>query len=321
MKRTLSLIFTLALSVAFAGCGGKGGSTSGPSDNGTGGTGGSDGGTGGGTSIGSTVARNPQSGGNFLDVTTFPNTEIVSGCPGVDCIPALTDPSFVDPSSAEASYLLDTDIVMGLVINGEAKAYPHNIGWWHEIVNDEVGGHPVMVTLCPLTGTGMVFDGVDVAGERFYNGVSGLLFNNNLVMYDRPATGPATLFPQMIYKGISGPRTGESLNLLPVMETTWGYWKQLYPATKVISGETGVYDRSFYVSYPYIQSGADYRIVNEFLMYPLFPSFDSNQTSRFFEIKDLTLVLLCQLMDRLVSFWQTGGYQWTSKHRQTLCPS
>ena len=282
MRYMLSLICVIAVSFALAGCGGKGGSPSGPTDGGTGSTG--EGTIGSGSS-----ARDAQQDGNFLDVDTFPQNLIVQGCPGVDCIPALTDPTFVDASSADAGYLRDTDLVMGVVANGEAKAYPHNIGWWHEVVNDKVGEQPVVVSLCPLTGTGMVFDGKWEDGERLYTGVSGLLFNNNLVMYDRPLEGSSTLFPQMIHKGIVGPRQGQALKLMPVVETTWSYWKALYPNTKVISGNTGVHSMDQYMAYPYIQGGADYRIVDDFVIYPLSPSYDENQTSRFFRPKHMTL--------------------------------
>ncbi len=78
------------------------------------------------------------SGGNFLNVDTFPLDLIVSGGVGRDGIPALTDPRFVSATSADARYIADSDPVMGVVIGGEAKAYPHNIGWWHEIVNDKI---------------------------------------------------------------------------------------------------------------------------------------------------------------------------------------
>ena len=85
---------------------------------------------------------------------------------------------------------------MGLFINGEAKAYPHNIGWLHEITNDVVGGKPVVVSFCPLTGTGMVFDGGELSVNRLTCGVSGNLFNNNLMMYDRRDNlSDPTLYP------------------------------------------------------------------------------------------------------------------------------
>ena len=91
---------------------------------------------------------------------------------------------------------------MGIVINGEPRAYPHNIGWWNEIVNDRIGDQSVVVSLCPLTGTGQVFNATDSDGSQIEFGVSGLLINSNLVMYDR--RDGETLYPQMIYTAING---------------------------------------------------------------------------------------------------------------------
>ena len=164
-------------------------------------------------------------GGNYLNTVMFPFDwifEIVNR----DEIPALTDRKMTSPGDENARYLLPDDKVFGVNINGDIRAYPHNIGWWHEIMNDVVGGVPIIMTFCPLTSTGMLFDGRGADG-RIELGVSGLLFNNNLIMYDRRDDGASpTLYPQMVAKGISGPRTNEELKLLPVIETTWRYWQQ-----------------------------------------------------------------------------------------------
>lgn len=144
---------------------------------------------------------------NFPTWNTFPSDKMASGGVPRDGIPALTNPKFVAASSSEANYVRNTDLVLGAVINGEARAYPENILWWHEIVNDEIGGQRVMMTFCPLTGTGLFFR----APDRSAN-------------VDR-------------------------LELLPVIETTWEKWKELYPATTVISRNTG-FNRD-YTAYPY----------------------------------------------------------------------
>ncbi|MGH7600348.1 MAG: DUF3179 domain-containing protein [bacterium] len=94
---------------------------------------------------------------NFPVWGSFPMNRIVSGGVPRDGIPALTNPKFVEPSSAEARYVRSSDLVLGAVVNGEAKAYPENILWWHEIVNDVIAGQKVMMTFCPLTGTGLFF--------------------------------------------------------------------------------------------------------------------------------------------------------------------
>ena len=109
---------------------------------------------------------------NFLDVSSFPMNRLISGGVAKDGIPALTDPGFVRAGSADAAYLLDEDLVLGVFLNGIAKAYPHNIGWHHEIVNDVASDRRLVVTLCPLTGTGMVFDGQGEGNGRLELGVS-----------------------------------------------------------------------------------------------------------------------------------------------------
>ena len=207
---------------------------------------------------------------NFLDPGTFPYNRIESGGVPKDGIPALTDPVRVSAGSSEADYLRDVDLVMGVVINGEAVAYPHNIGWHHEIVNDVVGGQPIVVSFCPLTGTGLVFNGLGADGSRLTCGVSGLLFNNNLIMYDR--RDDKTLYPQMIHKGINELWLNQELELLPVVETTWRMWKQLYPETQVVGGFTGIFGPGQYTLYPY----GGYRSANASPLFRIFPSTGSN---------------------------------------------
>lgn len=112
---------------------------------------------------------------------SVPLDQIVDGGPGKDGIPALLAPRFV--SAEEATFLQDADRVLGLTQGAEAKAYPIKILNWHEIVNDVVGGKPVVVTYCPLCGTGIAFD-ANVRGSRHTFGVSGLLYQSDLLMYD-----------------------------------------------------------------------------------------------------------------------------------------
>ena len=197
--------------------------------------------------------------GTYLDLNSFPYDAIVSGGPPKDGIPALTNPVFINPQFVE--YLVPDDLVLGVVINGEARAYPHNIGWWHEIVNDKIGGRSISVTFCPLTGTGLVFDATSEDGRQFELGVSGLLFNTNLILYDR--RDGTTLYPQIAFKAVSGPRKGDTLELLPVIETTWETWQELYPRTRVI--ERGLYGIEAYTSYPY----GEYRTDHQYLIFDL----------------------------------------------------
>jgi hypothetical protein len=184
-------------------------------------------------------------------------THLRSGGVPPDGIPAMTNPQIVGPE--EAFYLSDDDLVLGVYLDGQARAYPHNLGWHHEIVNDRIGDRPISVTFCPLTSTGLVFAAADTTGTQIEFGVSGLLINSNLVLYDR--SDQESLYPQMIFTGISGPHKGKRLQLLPVTETTWGLWKQLHPDTRIVQAGTGlerydfalrhIYDDERYRNYPY----------------------------------------------------------------------
>lgn len=142
---------------------------------------------------------------------SIPTSQIFNGGPGKDGIPALTDPPRVraglQADLAAISYLRGDDRIIGLDIGGEAVAVPLNLLWWHEIVNLRVGGRPLAVSHCPLTGSSMVFDREPLHGTEF--GVSGLLYRTNLIMYDR--VGEESLWPQMSRGARCGPRTGTGL--------------------------------------------------------------------------------------------------------------
>ena len=163
-----------------------------------------------------------------------------------DGIPALSNPVLIPPDHTEADYLLPTDRVIGIEIDGEYLAFPHNVLWWHEIANmDELG---LAVTYCPLTGSSMVFHREVVNGDEF--GVSGLLFKNNLVMFDRAGPGvEVSLWPQMLAGASCGPSEGDDLPMYPALEIEWAHWVALHPDTRVLSGATG-FARD-YTRYPY----------------------------------------------------------------------
>jgi Protein of unknown function (DUF3179) len=172
-----------------------------------------------------------------------------------DAIPSLPNtgppegaPKFVPAGDVALGYLRANDMVVGIFDGIEAKAYPHNVLWWHEIVNDTVGGQPLSVSFCPLTGSALVF-----TARASGHGTSGSLYNSNLVMYDHAT---ASLFSQLRRQAISGPRKGERLPEIPFVETTWARWVQMHPDTKVLSSETGF--RRDYTRYPY----GDYRVDN-----------------------------------------------------------
>ncbi|MBI5198108.1 MAG: DUF3179 domain-containing protein [Nitrospirae bacterium] len=185
---------------------------------------------------------------NGFDLTThaIPLEEIASGGPPRDGIPALTNPPFI--KAGQATYLRDEDRVLGLTLGREVRAYPIRILNWHEIVNDSMGDRAVVVTYCPLCGTGMAFDPV-VDGKRLTFGVSGLLYNSDVLLYDRQ-TG--SLWSQIKQEAVTGPLMGARLNLLFLLHTTWGEWRAQHPDTLVLSRETGHsrnYDRDPYADY------------------------------------------------------------------------
>jgi hypothetical protein len=182
----------------------------------------------------------------FSDIScSIPNSEILNGGPGKDGIPALTDPRLVTREDLEAEYLSDLDRVVGLMVDEEPLAIPLNIFWWHEIVNLNIGGAPLAITHCPLTGSSIGFDRSAAAGAEF--GVSGLLFRNNLIMYDR--ANEESLWPQMVRGARCGVRSGTDLDMVPVIEMTWIGWRTLHPDTRVVSSETG--HARDYRRYPY----------------------------------------------------------------------
>ena len=162
-----------------------------------------------------------------------PLDKIKSGGPPKDGIPSIDKPNFV--AASEANFVSDNDIVIGLQINGETKAYPLFILVWHEIVNDVVGGVPVAVTYCPLCFTNQVFERT-INGKVTEFGTSGKLYNSNLVMYDRNTDSQ---WSQAIGMAITGELTSHVLKRVPFDVAKWSDWKTLYPGTLVLTTNTG----------------------------------------------------------------------------------
>jgi hypothetical protein len=219
--------------------------------------------------LGLTVALGVSCGGGDTGVSDFvgssngsaclvPESELVSGGPGRDGIPALTNPVVVSASDGDA-FLAPSALVLGVVENGETRAYPHNVLWWHEIVNDELGGIPITVSYCPLTGSGMVYE-PRIGGQTLNFGVSGLLFDNNLVLFDRATD---SLWSQMRVQSVCGSFSGTVPALKPVVQSRWSAWKAMYPETTVLSFSTG-FSRN-YDQYPY---GAYDQVGNDSLLFP-----------------------------------------------------
>jgi hypothetical protein len=188
-----------------------------------------------------------------LDNSLIPVNDIKKGGPPRDGIPSLDDPEFV--AADDATYLKDKDRVLGLSINGIAHAYPIQILNYHEIVNDIIGGAAIVITYCPLCGSGTAFEAA-IDGRSYEFGVSGLLYNSDVLMYDRE-TG--SLWSQLMVQAVTGPMQGTRLQQLPLSNTSWQEWVQRHPETRVLSNKTG-YSRNYRVDpYPnYGRSGKLY---------------------------------------------------------------
>lgn len=163
--------------------------------------------------------------------------EVVWGGVSVDGIPALDNPRF-HPAEA-APWLRQEDLVFGVEINGDARAYPLRILDWHEMFNDVIGGVPVALAYCTLCGSGILFETLLPGRERpFVFGSSGLLWRSNKLMFDRATN---SLWNQFTGQPVVGPLTGSGIRLRPrpVVITTWQAWVAAHPATRLLSAETG----------------------------------------------------------------------------------
>ena len=175
---------------------------------------------------------------------TVPISDIFSGGPGKDGIPAIDNPQF-ESVEAAGQWLVDNEPVQVVDINGEVKAYPLGILIWHEIVNDTVGGVPVVVTYCPLCNSALTFD--RRLGDRVLDfGVSGNLRFSDMIMYDRQTE---TWWQQLEGVGIIGELVGEQLTFLASPVVSWKQFKTAHPDGAVLSRDTGFNRR--YGSNPY----------------------------------------------------------------------
>ena len=170
---------------------------------------------------------------------TIELNELRHGGPPRDGIPPIDDPKHVSADEAEA-WLEGNEPVIAFIRGTDARAYPLQILIWHEIVNDRVGGDPVLITFCPLCNSSIVFD--RRVGDQVYEfGTSGLLRNSDLVMYDRTTE---SLWQQLTGEAIIGDLTGESLDFLPSSLVSFADFQAAYPDGIVLSRETG-YNRRY----------------------------------------------------------------------------
>ena len=193
-------------------------------------------------SLGAEPVRN----GFDLSRALIPEAEIRRGGPPRDGIPAIYTPKFVKP--ADVQRLNNKDRVLGTFVDGVAKAFPIEILDHHEVVNDWTQSTHMVVTYCPLCGSGMAFRTPD-AGQAVF-GVSGLLYNSDVLLYDH---GSESLWSQVLGQAVSGAKAGARLEQVPLIHTSYGQWRERHPDTWVLSRDTGYrgvpYGRSPYRGY------------------------------------------------------------------------
>ncbi len=162
--------------------------------------------------------------------------EIAWGGVAKDGIPSLDRPAMISADSAD--YLHAEDLVFGVSINGDIRAYPLRIMGWHEMFNDVIGGVPVALAYCTLCGSGILFEtDVDRARPLIF-GSSGFLYRSNKLMFDRETN---SLWNQFTGRPVVGPLVGSGIELRqrPVVITTWENWRAANPQTTVLSLKTG----------------------------------------------------------------------------------
>jgi len=173
--------------------------------------------------------------------------EILSGGPPKDGIPSIDDPKFISVEDAD-EWIGALEPIIQVSINQKVKGYPIQILTWHEIVNDTVGGVPVVVTFCPLCNTAIAFERT-VDSQVLDFGTTGRLRFSNLIMYDRQTE---TWWQQGTGEGIVGSLTGTQLEFVPAAMISWEEFKNANPDSLVLSRETGhlrSYGRNPYVGY------------------------------------------------------------------------
>ena len=220
-----------------------------------------------------------------LSNLSVPRDLIVASGFAKDGLPTLSHPAFVVEEDLAAIHkqlhqahmgkaLVDDELVIGVAINGEARAYPLRILALHEIFADTLGERPLLVTYSPLTDSAVVFDR-RVAGVVREFGISGLLYNSNTLFYDR-AEDPASqsLWSQLAFKAISGPAVGTELTLVPFQVLPWGEWRHDHPKSTAIQPPRNDYKRYKRVSYT-MYYGAEH------IQYPVRPLPDPNGLTAF----------------------------------------
>jgi hypothetical protein len=183
--------------------------------------------------------------GSAIEGPLVDPAEIISGGVPPDGIPPIDNPRFIEPGAVD--FLAPTEPVVAVEVNDVAKAYPVRILMWHEIVNDEFDGVPVVVTYCPLCNTGISFRRPTIDGEILDFGTSGKLYRSNLVMYDRQTN---SYWPQAFGRAVVGPLLGKELEPVATRLLSWADWRIAHPDGLVLSQRTGHVRQ--YGSNPYV---------------------------------------------------------------------
>ena len=209
---------------------------------------------GGGGGGGGSTPTSGSSGANW----TIPETAVIDAGPGRDGIPSIDRPVMQLAADVPDREILPNELIVGVLHEGTIHAYSHNILNWHEVVNDSIDFNDFIVSYCPLTGSAMSWDADDSLTNTEF-GVSGLLYNSNLILYDRNS---GSRWSQMLQQSVQGSRVREQPARIQVVETRWSTWQAMYPDSFVLTRVTS-YSRD-YDAYPY----ANYR-ANEELLFPV----------------------------------------------------
>ncbi|WP_411894242.1 DUF3179 domain-containing protein [Winogradskyella sp. A2] len=209
------------------------------------------------------------------DSWLIPVGDVKDGGPGKDGIPSIENPMF---NLASETTMDDDEIVVGIKIGNTIRAYPHFILDYHEIVNDIIDTENISISYCPLTGTAFAWESAIEGNIESHFGVSGLLYNSNLILYDRETD---SYWSQMRLQCVNGDLIGDFPEIFPVIETNWNTWKNMYPNSEVLNTQTG-FDKP-YGNYPY----GDYRTDQDLFLFvpsPLNPALPNKE--RVFTIID-----------------------------------
>jgi hypothetical protein len=198
-----------------------------------------------------------ESGPTKLDYRGLGATPVIR-VTGLDAIPAIDRPRF-DRPAAVRGLLPDDDLVVGAVLNGQARAYPLDLLSFHEVVNDG----PLAVTWCPLCRTALAFER-NVRGRRLTFGVSGLLLHANQVLYDRES---GSLWSQLASRAISGRYLGTRLRPVALAQLTWAEWRRAHPDTLVLSIRRDQYASRFTHRYSYVDARGEELSSDPYLAY------------------------------------------------------